>query len=69
VNDWLYHDGPDDSAPQPAILLASRRRSKPLFPTYVSKGAIVLLAMMGFCVLVCVAFAIAEGLIQIPRFR
>jgi hypothetical protein len=68
ATDLLYHDDPADAAPQPAIPLSRhRRRRAALLPHSTSRMAVVLLAMMALCVIALVAFAIAEGSIQLPR--
>ncbi len=64
--DMLYHDAPDDSAPQPVLPLSYDQRNQSLFPTWISKGALILLAIMALCIIACLSLAVAEALFRPP---
>jgi hypothetical protein len=71
ATDLLYHDeehpGVGEPWPPRRVLRVSRVRTS--FREWIRVGAIILLSIMALCVITGVAFAIAEGLFQLPRLR
>lgn len=66
ATDFLYKDTPSEPESDLAPPLSYHREKVPPALVWIKRGAIVLLTVMAFCVIACVAFVIAEGWVRIP---